>query len=107
MTRRISGFLGPIPRSNRGSVPRCTWAMSSSSTLPTLPPAARWVLQDDPRGNLNSPETAELPELLRRAGVLKDEFIDLERVDLSGLEPFESRLHVKDELAKLLFVIGR
>jgi len=53
------------------------------------------------------PKIAELPELLRSAGVLKDEFVDLERVEFTGLETFDGELDVTDELAKLLFVIGR
>lgn len=52
------------------------------------------------------PHVAELPEFLRRSRVLKDDFVDIERVDLTRLKAFDGLLDAKEELAELLLVIG-
>ena len=72
-----------------------------------IPPVAGRFIPDDSRGELNLPQVAELPELLRRARVLKDDLVDFERVDLTRLKAFDGLLDVTDELAELLLVIGR
>jgi len=81
--------------------------MSPSYSGTTIPPVAGGFLPNDSRGNLEVPQAAELPELLRRPGVLKYEFIDFKRVELTDLEAVDGRLDLTDELAQLLLVIGR
>ena len=43
---------------------------------------------------------------LSRSRVLKDDFVDFERGDLTSLKAFEGWLDATDELAQLLLVIG-
>jgi hypothetical protein len=62
---------------------------------------------EDSRRDLDVSEVAELPQFLGCPGVLKDEFVDFERVEFTGLEPVEGEPDVTDELAQLLLVIRR
>jgi hypothetical protein len=82
-------------------------AMSPSTRRPAIPPVAGPFIPDDSRRNLDVPQAAELPEFLRRPGVLKDECVDFERVEFTGLEMLDGHLDVTDKLAQLFFVIGR
>ena len=61
---------------------------------------------EDSRRDLDVSEVAELPQLLGCPGVLKDEFVDFERVEFTGLEALDRQLDLADELAELLLVIG-
>ena len=81
-------------------------ANSPPPTRSSIPPLAGRFLPDDSRGDLNVPQDAELPELLRRPRVLKDDLVYLERVDLTGLKAFDSQPDAMDQLAELLLVIG-
>ena len=80
-------------------------ATSPSPTRPAIPPVAGRLLLGHPRGDPKVPRVAELPEFLRRSRVLKDDFVDFERVDLTRLKAFEGGLDATDELAELLLVI--
>jgi hypothetical protein len=80
-------FLDPLR--TRLTDPSSAAATSSSPTRPAIPPVAGRFIPDDSRGDLNVPHVAELPEFLRRSRVLKDDFVDIERVDLTRLKAFD------------------
>ena len=80
---------------------------SASPTYPALPPVAGKFVLDYSCRDLDVSEVAELPELFGRPGVLKDEFVDFEGVEFTGLEAIEREPDVTDELAQLFLVIRR
>lgn len=82
-------------------------ATSASPTYPTLPPVDGRFVLDYSCGDLDVAEVAELPELLGCSGVLRDEFVDFERVEVTGLEAIEGQPDVTNELSQLLLVIRR
>lgn len=84
-----------------------TLATSPSPRRSALPPVAGLIVSDHSRSDLDVSQAAELPELFGCSGVLKDEFVDFERVEFTGLEPCDGLLDLADELAELLLVIGR
>jgi hypothetical protein len=65
------------------------------------------LVLDHSRREFDVSEVAKLPQPLGCPGVLKDEFVDFERVEFTGLEPIEGGLNVTDEFAQLLLVIRR
>ena len=79
-----------------------------------LPPVHRVSLgghvAQDPRGALGAgaaaPQPAELPQLARGAGVLMQDLIDSEGVDLAGAEPIDRLGDVLDELTEARLVVG-
>jgi hypothetical protein len=73
---------------NRLTLSRKPSGTSPFPTCPAIPPVAGRFIPDDSRGDLNVPHVAELPEFLRRSRVLKDDFVDFERVDLTRLKAF-------------------
>ncbi len=80
---------------------------SAPPTFPLLPPVDGRFVTDYSRADLDVPEVAELPKLLGCSGVLKDKFVDFERVEITGLEAIESEPDVTDELGQLRLVIRR
>jgi hypothetical protein len=84
-----------------------TGLISPAPAHPEIPPVAGRFVTDDSRCVLNVPHVAEFPELLRGSGVLEDDFVDFERVDVTRLEPMDGQLDAPDELTELLLVVGR
>ncbi|WP_182481081.1 hypothetical protein [Nocardioides immobilis] len=82
-------------------------ANSPSPTRSALPPVAGVIVSDHSRRDLDVSQAAELPELFGGSGVLKDEFVDFERVEFTGLEALDGQLDLAYELAELLLVKGR
>lgn len=80
---------------------------SPRPTSPALPPAAGRLVPNHPGCNLDVSEVAELPEFLRRSGVLEEHLIDVEGVEFSGPETFDRQFHVANKLAELLLVVRR
>ena len=74
---------------NRRALSLSAKAPSPSPTRSAIPPVAWRFISDDSRGDLNVPHVAELPKFLRSSRVLKDHFVDFERVDLTRLEAFD------------------
>jgi hypothetical protein len=97
--------MTPAPIERKPGQPALS-AISPLATRPAIPPVAGPSIPDDSRGNLHLPHVAELPELLRRTRVLKDDFVDIERVNLTGLKALDGWLDATDELAELFLVIG-
>lgn len=93
----------PKPRAG-ASAPAAT---SPSPTRSALPPVAGAIVSDHSRRDLDVSQAAELPELLGCSGVLKDEFVDFERVEFTGLEALDGQLDLAYELAELFLVKGR
>ena len=84
----------------------CSDVTSPFSARPAIPPLAGRLIPHDACGDVDGREVAELPQLLRRSRVLKDDLVDLERVDLARPEACDGWLDATDELAELLLVIG-
>ncbi len=111
ISEHVLSELGSAPRAPGSRAlgrPTCrrSTARSASPPRPAIPPVARRFIADDSRSDLNVPHVAELPEFLSRSRVLKDDFVDFERGDLTSLKAFEGWLDATDELAQLLLVIG-
>jgi len=62
-----------------------------------FPPVAGRPLADERRGNLYLEAAAELPQLLGRPGVLEENTIDLEGIQLAGAIAIDSLSDVIDQ----------
>lgn len=80
---------------------------SSLSWSSAFPPAAWRLLLDHGRRYLHLEEVAELPQLLRRPGVLEEHLVDVEGVRLSGTVSIDGLCHVGDQHPQLRLVVVR
>jgi hypothetical protein len=80
---------------------------SPSPTCSASPPVAGRIVPDHSRRGIDVSEVAELPEFFGCPGVLKDEFVDFECVEFTGVEALNGYLDATDKFAKLFLVIGR
>lgn len=58
-------------------------------------------------GELDIAYVAELPELLRSTGVLKEHLVDIERVQFAVMEAVSCLGYVRDEFGELRCVVAR
>jgi hypothetical protein len=73
----------------------------------TVPPVDRRLVVYLARGELDLAHVAELPELLRRTGVLEQHLIDVERVQLPASEEFDRIGHVLHKIPEPSLVVRR
>src|SRR5215217_7933907 len=72
-----------------------------------FPPVVWWLLLDHRRCNLHREEAAELPQLLRRPGVLEENVIDLEGVNRAGTVAIDGLPNAGDKVSQLRLVVLR
>jgi hypothetical protein len=65
------------------------------------------MFSDHRRCDIHLEVVAELPELLRRPGVLKEDLIDVECVQLAGTMAIDSLPDAGDKLSQLCAVVVR
>jgi len=71
-------------------------------------PAVGWRLfTDQVRRELDIHHVAELPELLRRTGVLEEDLVDVERIQLAGTVAVNDYTDTRYQLSQLDLVIRR
>jgi hypothetical protein len=95
---------------------RCSEACTSEATEPpslprswgsAFPPVAWWLVPDHRRRNLHLEYVAELPQLLRRPGVLEENVINVERVELAGTVAIDGLPNAGDKFSQLCLVVVR
>src|SRR5215218_6282321 len=72
-----------------------------------FPPVVWWLLPDHRRRNFHREVVAELPQLLRRPGVLEENLIDVEGVNRAGTIPIDGLPNARDKVAQLRLVVLR
>ena len=72
-----------------------------------FPPVDQWFQLRLACGDLDIARIAELPELLRGAGVLKQDAVDIECVQFSRAEAVRRRGDLRDEFGEVLLVVAR
>jgi hypothetical protein len=66
-----------------------------------------WLLLDHGRCNFHLEVIAELPQVLRRSRILKQNSIDVEGVKLAGTVAIDSLTNAGDKVSQLGFVVFR
>ena len=84
---------------NRSSLP-----LSRGSAFP---PVGWWLVPDHRRCNLHGEGVAELPQLFRRPGVVEENVINLERVELAGAVAIDGLPDAGDKFSQLCVVVVR
>jgi hypothetical protein len=84
---------------NRPSQPR-PWSSA-------FPPVAWRLVPDHRRCNLHLEGVAELPQLLRCPGVLEQNLINVERVELAGTVAIDGLPNAGDKFSQLCVVVVR
>ena len=70
-----------------------------------FPPVAWWFLPDHRRCSLHREVVAELPQLLRRPGVLEENLIDVEGVKRAGTVAIDGLPNAGDKVSQLRLVV--
>ena len=86
------------------------WCVARVSPLvrrPTFPPVVGRFLSKNTRRDLRRYVVAELPQLLRCAGVLIEHLVDTEGVQLAGAKAIDSFADMCNEDGQLRLLIGR
>ena len=78
--------------------------LSGSSAFP---PVSWWLVPNHGRCDLYLEVVAELPQLLRRAGVLEENPINFDRTELAGTVAIDGAAHLVNKLTKLRVVVVR
>lgn len=81
--------------------------LSTSPWGSPFPPVHRGLGADDPGHDLRRDLIAELPQFLRRPRVLKEDLVDIGRIQLTGSIPIDGLLDMRQELDQLRLVISR
>lgn len=71
-----------------------------------LPPVEGVSIVHEAGGELDIVEIAELPQLLGCAGVLEEDPVDLEGIELPGAEVVQGVPDAGEQLPQLFFVVG-
>ena len=87
---------------SRTAAPSLTLSWSTS-----FPPVVWWLLPDHRRCDLHLEVVAELPQLLRRPGVLVEKLIDVEGVKLAGTVTIDGLSNAGDKASQLCLVVLR
>ena len=72
-----------------------------------FPPVVWWFLPDHRRCNLHREVVAELPQLLRRPGVLEENLVDVEGVKRAGTVAIDGLANAGDKASQLRLVVLR
>src|SRR3954453_16919943 len=72
-----------------------------------FPPVVWWLLPDHRRRNVHREVVAELPQLLRRPGVLEENLIDVEGVERAGAVAIDRLANAGDKVSQLRLVVLR
>ena len=96
--------LAALPSIARALLALPHWSLPGR---PALPPVDRRALVQVVCRDLDISQVAELPELLDGTGVLEQNMVHIERVQLVGTKAIDRLSHVRDELGKRRLVIGR
>ena len=85
----------------------CVVGVSPLVRRPTFPPVVGRFLNKNTRRDLRRYVVAELPQLLRCAGVLIEHLVDTEGVQFAGAKAIDSFADMCNEDGQLRLVIGR
>ena len=79
----------------------------SLSGRSAFPPVRWWLVSNHGRCNLYLEVVAELPQFLRRTGVLEENSIDFERLEFAGAVSIDGGAHTVNKFTKLSVVVSR